>query len=176
MQIQETGLWQKKYIAINAYHSEYGLCNYSCSLYGRSPSYKADNTQDQIIIRFADILLMMAELTEDASYIDQVRDRVGLGSVGAYTEEALRNERRWELAFEGLRYYDLLRWGIVGDALNKQNGIQVKNNGVDAVMSYDNINARYQQTGGFLPVPQTQIDLSGGVLTQTPGWGSDAIY
>jgi len=176
MQIQETGLWQKKYIAVNAYHSEYGLCNYSCSLYGRSPSYKADNTQDQVIIRFADILLMMAELTEDASYIDQVRDRVGLGSVGGYTEEALRNERRWELAFEGLRYYDLLRWGIVGDALNKQNGIQVKNNGVDGVMNYDNINARYQQTGGFLPVPQTQIDLSGGVLTQTPGWGSDAIY
>ena len=180
MQIQETGFWQKKYIAINAHQlndkKEPIIANYSCVLYGRTPSYKVDNTQDQVILRFADILLMMAELKKDASYIDLVRDRVGLGSVGAYTEEALRNERRWELAFEGVRYYDLLRWGTVGNALNKQNGIKVKNNGVDEVMSYDNINGRYQQTGGFLPVPQTQIDLSGGVLTQTPGWGSDAIY
>lgn len=180
MQLQETGLWQKKYIAINVHDVDKEkkpiVVNYSCKLYGREPNYKVDNTQDQIIIRFADILLMMAELTKNALYIDQVRNRVGLGSIGAYSEDKLRNERRWELAFEGLRYYDLLRWGIVGDALNKQNGIKVKNNGVDAVMSYDNINARFQQTGGFLPVPQTQIDLSGGVLTQTPGWGSDAIY
>lgn len=180
MQLQETGLWQKKYIAINVHDVDKEkkpiVVNYSCKLYGREPNYKVDNTQDQIIIRFADILLMMAELTKNALYIDQVRNRVGLGSIGAYSEDRLRNERRWELAFEGLRYYDLLRWGIVGDALNKQNGIKVKNNGVDAVMSYDNINARFQQTGGFLPVPQTQIDLSGGVLTQTPGWGSDAIY
>lgn len=119
---------------------------------------------------------MMAELKKDHTYIDQVRARVGLPSVGTYTEEALRNERRWELAFEGFRYYDLLRWGTVGEALTKQKGVQVKNNGVDAVMSYDDLNARYQVTGGFLPVPQTQIDLSGGVLTQTPGWGSEAIY
>ncbi len=176
MQIQETGLWQKKYIAINAHHKDYGLSNYSCSLYGRTPSYQIDNTQDQFIIRFADVLLMMAELKKDISYINLVRGRAGVDPIGAYTEEALRNERRWELAFEGLRYYDLLRWGIGGDALNKQDGVKVKNNGADAVMSYENMNDRFQKTGGFLPIPQTQIDLSGGILTQTPGWGSETIY
>ncbi|MCC8155080.1 MAG: RagB/SusD family nutrient uptake outer membrane protein [Tannerellaceae bacterium] len=180
MQIQETGLWQKKYTAINAYDTDANgntmAVNYSVKLYGRTSSYQIDNTQDQFVIRFADILLMMAELKKDHTYIDQVRSRIGLPSVGSYTEDALRNERRWELAFEGVRYYDLMRWGIAGEALNKQNGVQVKNNGVDAVMNYGDLNARYQSTGGFLPIPQTQIDLSGGVLTQTPGWGSDAIY
>lgn len=180
MQIQETGYWQKKYIAVNAHQTKAdgktACVNYSCILYGRTPDFQIDNTQDQVIIRFADVLLMMAELKKDVTYINRVRERAGLAPLTAYTDKALQNERRWELAFEGVRYYDLLRWGIAGEALEKQNGVKVKDNGVDGVMDMGNVKQRIQETGGFMPIPETQIDLSAGVLTQTPGWGNDALY
>lgn len=180
MQIQETGYWQKKYIAVNAHQTKTdgktACVNYSCILYGRTPDFQIDNTQDQVIIRFADVLLMMAELKKDVTYINRVRERAGLAPLTAYTDKALQNERRWELAFEGVRYYDLLRWGIAGEALEKQNGIKVKDNGVDGIMNIGNVKQRIQETGGFMPIPKTQIDLSAGVLTQTPGWGNDALY
>ncbi len=180
MQIQETGYWQKKYVAINARQTsadgKVNCVNYSCVLYGRTPNFQVDNSQDHVLIRFADVLLMMAELKQDVTYLNRVRERAGLKPLSAYSDQALQNERRWELAFEGLRYYDLLRWGIAGEALSKQNGVKVKNNGVDEVMNMGNIKERINQTGGFMPIPQTQIDLSSGVLTQTPGWGNDALY
>lgn len=180
MQIQETGYWQKKYIAINAHQTQSdgttACVNYSCLLYGRTPDFQIDNTQDQVIIRFADVLLMMAELKKDVTYLNLVRERAGLNPLPAFTDQALQNERRWELAFEGLRYYDLLRWGIAGTALEKQNGIKVKNNGIDDIMTMGNLAQRIQDTGGFMPIPKTQIDLSAGILEQTPGWGNDALY
>ena len=180
MQIQETGYWQKKYIAINAHQAKSdgttACVNYSCVLYGRTPDFQIDNTQDQVIIRYADVLLMMAELKKDVSYLNRVRERAGLAPLAVYTDKALQDERRWELAFEGVRYYDLLRWGIAAEALGKQNGVKVKNNGVDDVMNMGNLVQRLQETGGFMPIPKTQIDLSAGVLEQTPGWGNEALY
>ncbi|WP_369683048.1 RagB/SusD family nutrient uptake outer membrane protein [Parabacteroides sp. AM58-2XD] len=115
-------------------------------------------------------------MKQDVSYLNRVRERAGLTPLAAYTDRALQNERRWELAFEGSRYYDLLRWGIAGESLEKQNGVKVKNNGVDDVMNMGNLTQRIQETGGFMPIPKTQIDLSAGVLEQTPGWGNDALY
>jgi hypothetical protein len=68
-------------------------------------------------IRYADVLLMYAEAclgVGDAgtakTYIDQVRDRVGLAPIAAADDAALRHERRCELAMEGHRWFDLVRW------------------------------------------------------------------
>lgn len=169
-QIEESGYWQKKYIAINHKKENGGVENYSVPMYGCSPNFQFDNTQDQIIIRFADVLLMMAELNADVSSLNQVRKRAGLKELQAYSLEKLQDERRWELAFEGHRYYDLLRWNIADKALEKQNGVKIKNRGADGVMDMKNIGQRIKDTGGFLPIPQSQIDLSNGVLVQTPGW------
>lgn len=59
-------LLAEKYIAINAHQGQSdgttACVNYSCILYGRTPDFQIDNTQDQVIIRYADVLLMMAEL------------------------------------------------------------------------------------------------------------------
>lgn len=169
-QIEETGYWQKKYTAINHKKEDASIENFSVPMYGCTPNFQFDNTQDIIIIRFADILLMMAELKEDAAYINQIRKRAGLNDLPAYSLEKLQDERRWELAFEGHRYYDLLRWNIAGKALEKQHGAKIKNRGVDGTMDMKNIAQRIKDTGGFMPVPQSQIDLSNGVLEQTPGW------
>lgn len=173
-QVNETGYWQKKYMAINAYNAEGESVNYSRILYPEIDSdYQLNNTQDLVIIRFADILLMAAELKKDATPLNRVRARVGLAPV-AYSDEALRNERHWELAFEGVRYFDLLRWGIAAEALSRQNGVKVLDNMVETRMDLSDIAQRVEITKGLLPLPKTQIDLSAGVLVQNPGWGNES--
>ncbi len=167
MQYHETGYWQKKYMPINVYDANNRPVNYSCILYGMSPNYQQDNTQDLILIRFADVLLMATELggPDAQKYLDMVRDRVHLTSVPA-TLENIKKERRYELAFEGVRYYDLLRWHDAETAFAKVRDIPVLNNGVQTGLTIE----FRPVTGGFLPIPDPQIQLSGGVLEQNPGW------
>lgn len=136
-------------------------------------NYQASNCTPLILFRFADVLLMYAEMEKDAASLNRVRARVGLPEVG-YSEEALRNERRWELAFEGSRWDDLRRWGIAGDALSKQNGQTMYNQGQKVSMNYSNYAARYNATKGFYRIPKSQIDLSGGEYKQNAGWEDDA--
>lgn len=116
------------------------------------------------ILRFAEILLMHAEaanelgMTEEAlESVNRVRERAGLEPIASATQEELRNiiwhERRVELALEnGDRFFDLVRQGRAGEVLRAQ-GKQFKD-GVNEVM----------------PIPQQQISLSEGVLTQNPGY------
>lgn len=91
--------------------------------------------QDFIVLRYADLLLMRAEalvelnqLTAAYSLINQVRARVNMPTVenaeGQNLDQAtlrkiVRHERRVELAFEGLRFFDLLRWGTVAEAFQR---------------------------------------------------------
>lgn len=180
-QMEETGYWNKKYIAMNAKrkNAEGGIdcVNYSCILFSAPDDYRKNNTQDTYIMRFSDVLLMLAELTQEVSYINRVRERAGLPPLAAYTEEALRNERRYELCFEGVRYYDLLRWHIAGSQLNKKNGVPICNAGVWTTADFGNMEKRIEETGGFFPIPVSQVNLSAGVLVQDPAWeGADAIY
>ncbi len=62
---------------------------------------------------------------------------------------AINNERRWEFAMEGLRFYDLVRWG---DA--------------EAVLGPLGYTSRCK----YYPIPQKAIDLTGDVLVQNPEW------
>lgn len=119
-------------------------------------------------IRFADVLLMAAEIGQNATYIDRVRNRVGLGSIGAYSDAALFNERRMELSGEGHRYWDLLRSGqsTANTELTTTGIIGPNYSGDDAVYEVTyNLTTR-----GFLPIPQTEIDLSNNVLIQNDGY------
>lgn len=176
-QQDNTCYFQKKYIPINVWTDETktSVYNFSHELYGmEGTDYQRDNIQDLIIIRFSDVLLMAAELgaPNAQSYLDRVRSRVGLGSVPV-TLDNIKAERRFELAFEGVRYYDLLRWHDEDQITLNQTGIVTYNRRGQANAETTSIVFR-PETGGFLPIPQTQIDLSGGVLTQNAGWeGSD---
>ncbi len=175
-QMNETGYWQKKYAAFNCIDDDGSSVNFYMKMYpSLDPDYQLNNMQDIYVLRFADVLLMQAELKRDAVPLNRVRHRAGLADV-AYSDENLRNERHWELAFEGLRYWDLLRWNIAGDVLEaNQNNVKVKNNLVDEKMDFTGIKARIQATKGVLPLPKTQIDLSNGVLLQNPGWGTESL-
>lgn len=136
-------------------------------------NYQASNCTPLTIFRFADVLLMYAELEKDVAPLNKVRARVGLPALNGYTEEALRNERRWELAFEGSRWDDLRRWGIAADALSKQSGQAMYNQGQKVTMTFADYAKRYNETKGFYRIPKAQIDLSGGKYKQNAGWEDD---
>src|SRR6478735_3045806 len=120
------------------------------------------------ILRYADVLLMMAEASNEmgdgataAARLEEVRLRARNSGTDAtalpyipYTSQsqmrtAIKNERRWEFAMEGYRFYDLVRWGDASSALGS--------------LGYTSKNAWY-------PIPQPAIDLSGGVLVQNPNY------
>ncbi len=126
------------------------------------------NMSNYRAIRYADVLLMAAELSQNVAYMNQVRARVGLDPVATYTVEALFQERANELAGEGLRYFDVLRQGpsVAQQALSISNDIGPYYTGNDAAYEVT-FNAA---TKGFLPIPQVEIDLSGGVLKQNDGY------
>jgi len=165
--MHDTKMWQKKYVPVNVVNG--GLHNYAVDFYNRAADYQLNNMQDLVLMRYADILLMQSELTETADKMNKVRERVGLPPI-AYSTEALRNERRYELAFEGVRYYDLLRYGLdyAKAAIGKGEGVEVTNSGVPATMHYNL--SRLDETGGFLQIPNAEILLSNGFLEQNPGW------
>ena len=77
-------------------------------------------------------------------------------------------ERRLEFAFEGIRYYDLLRQGINKAAQEIAETTTVLNGGQAAqkVISANNIIV----TKGLQQIPYTQINLSNGTLKQNAGW------
>lgn len=177
-QVEEAGFWQKKYIPFNHRKDNGGIENFTIPMFGVPTGlyFPWEAVCDWVQIRYADVLLMMTELKEDVSYINRVRSRSGLVPLSSYSLQELQDERRWELAFEGLRYYDLLRWHIADEALQKQDGVAVKHRGEDAVMNMSNIGQRVRDTGGFMPIPKSQIDLSDGVLEQTPGWEGDLLW
>ena len=147
-----------------------------------SNGMQGEHFEDFYLMRYADVLLMLTELTGDASYMNQVQARAGVPQT-AYSLKAVQDERRWEFAFEGLRFNDMRRWsGIDGGencyaakALQAQAGKQVvvKGNTANKVsMKHMTCSwaKRYAATNGFLAKPQSQITLMSGNLVQNPGW------
>ncbi|MBF9254024.1 RagB/SusD family nutrient uptake outer membrane protein [Pontibacter sp. 172403-2] len=128
--------------------------------------------QDFVSIRYADVLLMAAELGSPnaQAYFDTVRRRAYKDNFSALpvTGENMLEERRLEFAFEGLRYWDLLRQGVEVAAAEIAESTTVENGGttVPKTIVANNI----IQTRGLQQIPYTQITLSDGVLQQNPGW------
>ena len=118
------------------------------------------------IIRYADVILMLAEASNelgDGSTAEDMLEMIRARARGsnsavlphiAFTDQAqmrtaIKNERRWEFAMEGYRFYDLVRWN-------------------DAISALGSLG--YQNRCRYYPIPQQAIDLSGGVLVQNPEW------
>ncbi len=137
--------------------------------------YKLRSSASTILkIRLADIILLKAEalanlnenLDEAASLVDQIRERVGLDDLSSSVAssqsdllDAILHERRLELAFEGQRWFDLIRYGKMESVMNKLN---------------DNDSGRltqstYEETDEILPIPQESMDVNEN-LVQNPGY------
>ena len=146
---------------------------------------QGDHFEDFYLMRYADVLLMLTELTGDASYMNQVQARAGVPQT-PYSLAAVQNERRWEFALEGLRFNDMRRWSGIDSgessyaakALQAQRGKQIVCLGDKAnKRTHEHMTCswakRYADTNGFLPKPKTQINLMNGKMTQNKGWDID---
>lgn len=132
--------------------------------------------QDFYILRYADILLMRAEamvelnqLSGVYALVNQVRARVSMPTVesvegAGLSQSALRtivrHERRVELAMEGLRFFDLKRWGTVQLAFQAALA--------DNIAGYTGIVYRGGKSEIF-PIPQSELDANTN-LKQNPIW------
>ena len=143
---------------------------------------QGDHFEDFYLMRYADVLLMLSEMTGDAQYMNLVQKRAGVPET-PYSLKEIQNQRRWEFAFEGIRFNDMRRWSgkdggescYAAKALQAQAGKQmvVKGNVANkTTMKHMTCSwtKRYADTNGFLAKPQSQITLMNGKLIQNPGW------
>ena len=143
---------------------------------------QGDHFEDFYLMRYSDVLLMLTELTGDASYMNQVQKRAGVPET-PYSLKAVQDERRWEFCFEGLRFNDMRRWSgkdggescYAAKALQAQAGKLVvclgqKGNKRPMQHMTCSWSERYAATNGFVAKPQAQITLMNGKMEQNPGW------
>ncbi len=188
---EESGYAVKKYADVNLWACAADNDSWWSKCEGYTSSsldnkQQGDHFEDYYLMRYADVLLMLTELTGDAQYMNQVQARAGVPQTG-YSLENVQNERRWEFALEGLRFNDMRRWSGINSgensyaakALQAQNGKQIVCLGKkDAKRSMAHMTCswqkRYADTNGFLPKPQAQITLMSGKMQQNPGWDENA--
>ena len=165
-----TGYYTKKY---------YPLCdttglNIAQDILGGT-NFMIGQYQDYYSIRYSDVLLMAAELgsSKAMEYYNKVHTRAGLDAVtGSVTKDMIFNERKFELAFEGQRYWDLLRYDgkdnltYAAQNLSYNGPILAGGSPGTKIINGDII----KTTKGLWQIPQVEIDLSNGRLEQNPGW------
>jgi starch-binding outer membrane protein, SusD/RagB family len=163
-QSQYTGYYWKKYMP---------MTNGNADAIGGN--FQIDNYYDDVVIRYSDVLLMAAELNLNGgdlgkaqNYYDKVRDRAFLSTSYRKTltgdaagKQLIMDERRYEFALEGLRYWDLLRQGV-----------SVAKAAIDNESPAD---AQFQvtfrpETQGLFKIPEQEISLSNNVYKQNPGF------
>ena len=131
------------------------------------PSVITDGGSDVVVLRYADILLMLAEVQNElgnpggaAATLNLIRTRAGLANTTATAQSDLRTaidlERRFELVGEGHRWFDLLRSG---------NAVSVMNDWFNA----NNIQIRITANNLLMPVPQGQVNTDPSIK-QNPGY------
>jgi hypothetical protein len=166
------------------YDNVTGGNNYTATGYGVRKWYSPQATLDWnsglniIMMRYADVLLMYAEAMQEQGKMSEdvwnrtirpIRARAGFTAAkaleyrptGVDMRQIIRNERRTELACEGLRYFDIIRWKAGDNYLNGE----IKGAG------FTDYSYRYQfNNRDYLwPVPQSQRDLNGN-LSQNDGY------
>ena len=183
---EESGVAVKKYADVNL-----DACAAdNDSWWSKCPGYtsssldnkqQGDHFEDYYLMRYSDVLLMLTELTGDAQYMNEVQRRAKVTET-AYTLVNVQNERRWEFALEGLRFNDMRRWSgcdkhsetsYAARALQAQSGKSITVRGkAGSTLAHMTCSwsKRYADTKGFLPKPQSQINLMNGGLVQNPGW------
>ena len=188
-EVERTLFYPKKYIAVACYADGNKSSMYNNFFHAINSSVSDNNNglrNDAIYIRFADVLLMLDELKGTVTGMNRLRARAGLAPYDSYSFERLQKERRYEFAFEGLRFDDLRRWypETAGEIIQKnQDGgyIEFKGNVVPdgyREMPGRSISQRYAKTHGFWMIPLKQISLQEGLLVQHKGFeeGEDWLF
>ena len=172
---------------------KYGTKLY-CSKYISNLIYEDDGENDWPVIRYADVLLMLAEAqgfiapnSSSVQLINQIRTRVGLTSVNPQTVDEfykyLSRERRFEFAFENQRWFDLVRFNttlkphFAEDALKSHFTYMYNAKGGNHYNQYlpminlDVLLSQVNQDHLLLPIPRREIDNNTNiVIAQNPGY------
>ena len=139
-----------------------------------------------ILIRFAEVLLNYAEAKIEMGEIDQsvydainrIRQRPDVdmppieeGLSQSELREVVRHERMVELAYEGLRFFDLRRWKIAEDVLvGPTSGMTYEQDGELITLQQESFIRAFNPARDYLwPIPQKELDLNEN-LSQNPGW------
>lgn len=195
--IEEYGWDPECYIIDPAQHKSARIIRkYFLPTQDRPEVYNTDKSPlNHRILRYADILLMYAEACnelgsdgEAQSALNQVRSRVGLPSVtstGTELRDAIRLERRLELAFEQSRLYDIRRWKddngnpVIADLMGPSGTFVLWNTSEDTRDRYEWENQGEASDKGIsfdvdrdllFPIPLYEITMSNGTIEQNPGW------
>ncbi|ASZ12286.1 RagB/SusD family nutrient uptake outer membrane protein [Chitinophaga pendula] len=126
-----------------------------------------DGGSDVVVLRYADVLLMLAEAENELGhtdaakpYLNAIRSRAGLDDTSAGDQVSMRAaialERQLELIGEGHRWFDLLRTGMAIDVMNKW----FKDNGILLQIDVHHL---------LMPIPQRQVDTDA-AIKQNPGY------
>ena len=187
---EESGYGVKKYADVNldACAADNDSWWSKCEGYTSSSldnKQQGDHFEDFYLMRYADVLLMLTELTGDPWGMNQVQARAGV-PLTPYSWTNIQNERRWEFALEGLRFNDMRRWSgkdsgessYAAKALQAQQGKQIVCLGQKAnKRTHQHMTCswakRYADTNGFLPKPEAQITLMNNKMKQNPGWDTN---
>jgi hypothetical protein len=151
------------------YDPDWSMTGYNCRKFLVSKSVSPDyntNPANFVVYRYADILLMKAEALNEkgqttlaGGQLNIVRTRAGLGDISGLSKEDMRDaiirERRMEFAFEGHRWFDIIRIGTDGTYA------------VNFLRSIGKSNATRQKL--LLPIPQTEMDANP-AMTQNEGY------
>jgi hypothetical protein len=168
------------------------LLRYDCN---PNPQYKTQQKHYTARIRYTEIFLAYAEAANEAwgptgtgshaysayDVIKAIRLRAGIKNGDSYLEsvktdkekmrELIRNERRLELCFENLRFWDLRRWKVSLDKLNETAlGMRIEKQ--NSTLLYNPINVEIRDYKDYMyygPVPYEEI-LKWNTLVQNAGW------
>jgi starch-binding outer membrane protein, SusD/RagB family len=174
-----------------AQYTGYNVKKYDIvSINGRpeaQPNWQIDCFEDYVLIRYADVLLMGAELHlingdngTAVSFVNKIRERA-FGDIAhnysSVTLDDIIKERRFELAFEGLRYWDILRM-CKGDFSKLVPILTYVDPNDDGEMSQtadpfslDVDGNNFMSKKGLCQIPDNEINLMNGVIEQNPGYG-----
>lgn len=152
------------------------------SMHGLTRVY--DSGMDIPVIRMGEVYLILAEAlaeqgkSEALNWINKVRTRPSVNvaprtAADGNLVDLVRHERRVELALEGLRIFDLIRWGTLADVFG--NGKKVKRHFFSDYLP-DNSSYKYDSPIGDLtldalfPIPQYEMDNNSQINTNNPGF------
>lgn len=146
-----------------------------------------DNARGALLLRLANIYLDYVEALNEYDpsnpdiliYLNRIRKRAGIAQYGAGVpipasqadmRTAIRKERRVELAFENVRYFDTRRWKIAPQTdAGPFYGMNMYVNGSDFYKKTLVETRVFQQRDYFFPIPNNEV-LKDNLMIQNPGW------
>lgn len=168
----------ERYADNNMLNNKYGMYRDPSAIgggYGKWSLHASRGPLNNRQIRYADVMLMYAEACigngdpgTAKTYIDLVRARVGLPGVSVADDATLRHERRCELAMEGHRWFDLVRWeGVAGNGLKAHMDAY---KATESAMAQSYMNEFVAGKHELFPIPQEEMQLNPTQMEQNPGY------